>query len=138
VNTHPFYPKFVALCPQFSQDSYVEFLEKTISGEFFGNFIENKGYPLPKLVKFRPTLCNFISGLYCVRKIRTSTFICCFHPGKEARPLTNHKTRIRRRKARMFCFRKTSFFHSRSRTYYALLLGYFVLKFLPDIYHCFY
>ena len=51
----------------------------------FRNFIENKGYPLPKLVKFRIALCNFILGPYCVEKIRTSTFICCFLPGKEAR-----------------------------------------------------
>ena len=34
-----------------------------------------------------------------------------------------------------FCFRKTSFVHSRSGTYYALLLGYFGMKFLPDIRH---
>ena len=45
---------------------------------------------------------------------------------------------MRGRKARTFCFRKTSFVHSRSGTYYALLLGYFGLKFLPDIGHCVY
>ena len=110
VNTHPLGPKSVAFCPKFSRDSYVEFQEKTISGEFFRNFIDNKGYPLSKLVKFRPTFCNFILGPYCVEKIRTSTFICCFHPGKDARPQTNHKKKMRRRKARTFCFRKTSFF----------------------------
>jgi len=37
-----------------------------------------------------------------------------------------------------FCFRKTSFLHSRSETYYALFLGSFGLKFLPDIRHCVY
>ena len=37
-----------------------------------------------------------------------------------------------------FCFRKTSFVHSRSGTYYALLLGYFGPKYLPDIRHCVY
>ena len=31
-----------------------------------------------------------------------------------------------------FCFPKTSFVHSHSGTYYALLLGYFGMKFLPD------
>jgi len=36
----------------------------------------------------------------------------------------------------LFCFRKTNFVHSRSGTYYALLLGYFGLKFLPDIRDC--
>ena len=31
----------------------------TISGEFFRNFRANQCYPLPKLVKFRPTFLNF-------------------------------------------------------------------------------
>jgi len=34
-----------------------------------------------------------------------------------------------------FCFRKTSFVHPRSGTYYILLFGYFGLKFLSDIPH---
>jgi len=45
---------------------------------------------------------------------------------------------MRGRKFRTFCFRKTSFVHSRSGTYYPLLLGCFVLKFLPDVRHCVY
>ena len=36
----------------------------------------------------------------------------------------------------MFCFQKTSFVHFRSGNYYALLLGYFSMKFLPNILHC--
>jgi len=35
-------------------------------------------------------------------------------------------------------FRKTSFVHSRSGTYYALLLEYFGLKILSDVCHCVY
>ena len=77
-------------------------------------------------------------GPYCVEKIHKSTLICCLHPGKEAGPQTNHKKKIRGGKARTFCFRKTSFVHPRSGTYCALLLGYFGLKFLPDIRHCVY
>jgi len=46
--------------------------------------------------------------------------------------------KLRGRKPRTFSFRKTSFVHSRFRTYYALLLGYFGLKFLPNICHCVY
>jgi len=42
VNTHPFDLKVVAFCPKFSGDSYVEFQEKTISGEFFRNFVQTK------------------------------------------------------------------------------------------------
>jgi len=97
-----------------------------------------KPRPLPKLVKFRPSLCNSILDRYCAEKIQTSTFICCFHPGKEARPQTNHKKKMRGRKARTFCFRKTNFVHSRSGTYHALLLAYFGLKFLPNVRHCVY
>jgi len=47
-------------------------------GTIFQKFCANQGYHLPKLVKFRPTFCNFIPGPYCVEKIHTSTFICCF------------------------------------------------------------
>ena len=39
-NTGLFDLKFVAFCPKFTGDSYVEFQEKTISGEFFGNFVK--------------------------------------------------------------------------------------------------
>jgi len=42
VNTHPFDLKFVAFCPKFGGDSYVEFQEKTIQGEFFRNFGQPK------------------------------------------------------------------------------------------------
>ena len=111
---------------------------KNYFGRIFQKFCANQGYPLPKLLKFRPTFWNFILGPYCAEKIHTSTFICCLHPGKEARPLKNHRKKIWGRKARTFCFWKTSFVHSRSGTYYALLLGYFGLKFLPDIRHCVY
>jgi len=39
VNTHPFDLKFFAFCPKFSGDSWLEFEEKTILGEFFRNFV---------------------------------------------------------------------------------------------------
>jgi len=134
-NTRTFDLKFVAFFPKLSGDSYVEFQEKTISGEFFQKICANQGYPLQKLVKFRPTFWNCILGPYCGEKIHTSTSISCLHPSKKASPWTNHKKKIRRRKARTFCFRKTSFVHSRSGTYYALLLGHSGLKFLPDLRH---
>jgi len=86
VNTHPFDLKFVAFCPKFSGDSYMDFLEKNYFGTIFQKFWANLGYPPTKLVKFRPTFCNFIPGSYCADKIHTSTFICCLHPGEEARP----------------------------------------------------
>jgi len=48
------------------------------------------------------------------------------------------KKKIRGRKFRTFCFWKTSFVHSWFGTYYALLLGWFCLKFLLDVCHCVY
>jgi len=40
VNTHPLDLKFVAFCPKFSGDSWVEFQEKNISEEFLRNFVK--------------------------------------------------------------------------------------------------
>ena len=59
---------------------------KKIFQEKFSEILLKTKAPLPKLVKFRSTFCNFILGPYYVEKICTSTFICCFHPGKEASP----------------------------------------------------
>ena len=83
VNTHPFDLKFVAFCPKFSGDSYVEFQEKNYFGRIFQKFCANNGYPLQKLVKFRPSIWNFILGPYWAEKIHTSTLIWFLHPGKE-------------------------------------------------------
>ena len=52
MNTHPFDLKSVAFCPKFSGDSYVEFQEKTISGEFLGNFVQTKVILYQKLWNF--------------------------------------------------------------------------------------
>ena len=74
VNTHPFDLKFVADCPKYSRDFYLEFQKKNYSGRIFQKFCGNQGYPLPKLVKFCPTFCNFILGLYCVEK---KSYVVC-------------------------------------------------------------
>ncbi len=51
-NTHPFKVKFVAFGPNFSGDSYVEFQEKTISGNFFRNFVQTKAIIYQNLWNF--------------------------------------------------------------------------------------
>jgi len=61
VNTHPFELKFVAFVPNSVEILTLNFGKKNISEEFFRSFHANQGYPLPKLVKFRPTFCNFYS-----------------------------------------------------------------------------
>jgi len=42
VNTQPFDPKFVAICSKFSLDSYVEFQEKIIYGEYYEFLLKTK------------------------------------------------------------------------------------------------
>jgi len=64
-NTHPFDLKFVAFCPEFSGDSYVEFQEKTISGEFFKNFHANQGErSTTETCEISPYFLHF---LFCIR-----------------------------------------------------------------------
>ena len=52
VNTHPFDLKFVAFYPKLSEDSYVEFQQKTISEEFFRNFVQTKAILYQNLGNF--------------------------------------------------------------------------------------
>jgi len=138
VNTHSFDMKFVAFCPIFSGDSYVGFQGKLFRENFSEIFVQTKAIIYQNLKNFAILSAIFILCPYGAEKSYTNTFIGCLHLGKEARPKTYHKKKIRWRKARTFCFWKTSFVHSRSRTYYALLLGCFSLKFLPDVRHCVY
>ena len=68
MNTHPFNLKFVEILIQIQWRFLGGISEKTILREFFRNFVQNEGYPLPKLVKFGPNFCNFILGPYCAEK----------------------------------------------------------------------
>ena len=44
----------------------------------FQKFCANQGYPLRKLVKFRPTFCNFILGPYCAEKFtQVISYVVC-------------------------------------------------------------
>ena len=138
MNTHPFDLKFVAFFPKFSGYSWVEFKEKTIAGEFFRNFVQNQGYPLPKLVKFRPNFCNFILGLYGVEKNLHKHIRMLFAPRQGGKSINESQKEDTGKKSQDVLFSENRFGHSRSWTYYTLLLGYFGLKFLPDIRHCVY
>jgi len=134
-NTHPFDLKFVALCPKFSGDSYVEFQEKTISGEFFRNFVQTKAILYRKLWNIALLSEILFSNRIVLKKFtQVLSYVVCTQVRRHIRK-KNHKGKIRGRKTRTFCFRKISFVHPRSGTYYALLLGYFGLKILPDILH---
>jgi len=86
VNIHPFDLKFDAFCPKFRGDSWVEFQEKTIPGEFFKNFMQTKAILYRNL--WNSALNSAISFWVriALKEIHTSTFVCCLHPGKEARP----------------------------------------------------
>ena len=53
---------------------------KNYSERIFHKFCANQGYPLPKLVKFRPNFCNFILGPYCAEKNSRKHFRVLFAP----------------------------------------------------------
>ena len=133
MNTHPFDLKFVAFCPKFSGDSCVEFQEKTISGEFFRNFVQTK---TTKTCEISALLSAILFWVRIALKKSTQVlrYVVCTQVRRHVHKQIT-KRRYRGRKARTFGFRKTSFVHSRSGTCYALLLGYFALKFLPDVRH---
>ena len=86
MNTHPFDLKSVAFCPKFSGDSYAEFQEKTITGEFFRNFVQTKAILKKNMRNFALLSASIFPDPYCAEKIHTSTFIGCLNPGKEVRP----------------------------------------------------
>jgi len=130
--------KLVAFRPKFSWDSYVKFQEKTISGEFFRIFVQIKAILYQNLwnlsllsailFKVRFALKKFTQGL--------SYVVCTKVRRHDHKQITNR--RYREEKLGRFFFRKTCFIRSQSGTYYALLPGYFGLKFLLDIRHCVY
>jgi len=139
VNTHLFELKFVAFCPKFSRDSYLEFQEKIISGEIFRKFVQTKAIFYRNLRNFAILSAILFWVRIALKKFKqVLLYVVCTQVRWQVHKQTNHKKKIQRGKDRTFCFRKTSFVHSRSGTYYALLLGYFGMKFLPDILHCIY
>ena len=138
MNTHPFDLKFVSFCPKFSGDSYVEFQEKTISREFFRNLCKPR-LCSTKIWDILPYFLQFYFGSrhhWRNQKIITQVlwYVVYTQLGRHV-----HKQIIKRKyreeiQDHLFC--KTSFFHTRSRIYYALLLGCFGVKYLPDTRHC--
>ena len=80
VNTHPFDLKFVAFCPKFSGDSWVEFKEKTIPGEFFRNFVKTKAILYRNLWNFGLIYAISFWVRIALKKIHTGTFVCYLHP----------------------------------------------------------
>jgi len=53
---------------------------KNYFGRCFQKFCANQGYPLPKLVKFRPNFCNIIMGPYCGERNSHKHFRMLFAP----------------------------------------------------------
>ena len=52
--------------------------KKKLFRENFSEICVNQSYPLPKLVKFHLTFCNFILGPYCVEKItQVLSYVVC-------------------------------------------------------------
>jgi len=78
VNTHPFDLKSVAFCPTFSGDSYAEFQEKTISGEFFKNFVQTKAILLKNLRNFALLSAIFFRARIALKKFtQVLSYVVC-------------------------------------------------------------
>jgi len=78
VNTHPFDLKSVAFCPKFSGDSYVEFQEKTISGEFFRNFVQTKAILKQNLWNFHLLSAIFFRVHIALKKFtQVRSYVVC-------------------------------------------------------------
>ncbi len=85
VNTHLFDLKFVAFCPKVRGDSWVEFQDKKISGKFFRTFVQTKAILYRNLWNSGLNSAILFWVRIALKRIHTSTFVCCLHPGKEAR-----------------------------------------------------
>ena len=86
------------ICHVFSQIQW-RFLHgisgKNYFGRIFRKFCANQGYRLPKLVKFRPTFCNFYSGSVLRWKSSHKYFHMLFAPrwgGKSIKQSQNRDT----------------------------------------------
>jgi len=123
-NTHPFDLKYVAFGPKFSGYSYVDFQEKSISGEFF-----------KKLLKFRPTLCNFYCVCIALKKFtQVLSYVICTPVRRHV-----HKWITKRRyggeNPRRFVFEKPVLFILGLGLTTPYSLCVFGLNFLPDVFH---
>ena len=140
MNTYSFDVKFFTFCPKFSPDSYVEFLKKLFRYNFSEIF--EKPRHILKFFETSPYFLQFYSRFILRWKIPKRKSHKYFHMlfascwGGTSRN-KSQKGRYKEEKPRLF-FRKTGFVHSRSGSYYALFLGSFGLKNLPDIRHCVY
>ena len=68
LNTHPFDLKYVAFCPKFSVDSYVELHEKLLRENFSEIFVQTKTILYQNLWNFALLSVIFIQRPYCAEK----------------------------------------------------------------------
>jgi len=83
--------------------------KKLFRRNFSEIFMQTKAILYQNLWNFAQHFAVFILRLYCTEKIHTCTFICCLHTGKEARPQTNHKKKIRGKKLQDVLFLENRF-----------------------------
>jgi len=110
------------------------FRKKTILGEIFRNFRSNQGYPLPKLVKFHPTFCNFYSAsvLRWKKFTQVLSYVVCTHVKRHI----HKRITIRRygeEKSEHFVFGKPVFFTLGQGLTTPYSLGVFVWNFYQTL-----
>ena len=108
---------------------------KNCFGRIFQKFCANQCYPLPKLVDFRPTFCNFTLRLYCVKKITQviSYFVSTQVRRHVHKQITKEYTE---KESQDVLFSENQFCSFSVWDLLRLLLWYFCLKYLPNIRHC--
>jgi len=70
------WPEICRVLFQIQWRLFREISGKNYFGRIFQKFFANQSYPLHKLVKFRPSIWNFILGPYCAEKIYFSGDSC--------------------------------------------------------------
>ena len=106
--------------------------------ENFQKFCKNQGYPLPKLVKFRPNFCNFILGSYCAEKNPHKHFRMFFAPRQGGTSINESQKEDTGRKSQDVLFSENRFCSLSVWDLLRLTPCVFGLKFLPNIRHCVY
>jgi len=112
--------------------------EKNYSGRIFQKFCANQGYPLPKLLKFRPNICNFILGSYCDEKISQKHFRMLFAPRQGGTSINESQKKDTGKKSQDIFFSENRFCLVSVWDLLRLTPLIFWSEILPDIRHCIY
>ena len=103
------WPEICRVLSQIQWRFLVEISGKYYSGRIFQKFCANQGYPLPKLVKFRPNFCNIIMGPYYSEKTSHRHFRMLFAPRQGGTSINESQKEDTGKKSQDVLFSKNRF-----------------------------